>query len=158
MATWAMEEFARAELGDGRLRNRLIKLATSFTDKPTASIPGACNDWAEPHAVYRFFDQASGLRGHGVRPRIVASAMNATIRDLSPRFAHSLLAYENRSRPYPEEVAGASNLQYFRMSGGSFQHNLSIAVNLVRRNRVRSARYRAYSLRVTTASFRAAIQ
>ena len=59
MATWAMEEFAGAELGDGRLRQRLIKLATRFADKPTSSIPGACNDWAETQAVYRFFDQAS---------------------------------------------------------------------------------------------------
>ncbi|MBK5915413.1 IS4 family transposase [Rhodocyclus purpureus] len=59
MATWAMEEFAEAELGDVRLRNRLIKLAARFADKPTASIPGACNDWAETQGVYRFFDQAS---------------------------------------------------------------------------------------------------
>ena len=30
-----------------------------FADKPTASIPGACPDWSETQAVYRFFDQAS---------------------------------------------------------------------------------------------------
>lgn len=59
MTRWAMEEFAGAELGDGRLNRRLIKLATRFADKPTASIPGACADWAETQAVYRFFDQAS---------------------------------------------------------------------------------------------------
>ena len=44
MATWAAEEFAGAELGDGRLASRLIKLAATFADKPTASIPGACPD------------------------------------------------------------------------------------------------------------------
>jgi hypothetical protein len=54
MATWAMEEFAGAELGD----ERLIKAAARFADKPTASIPGACADWAETQAVYRFLDQA----------------------------------------------------------------------------------------------------
>ena len=59
MTTWAMEEFYGAKLGDGRLNLRLIKLATRFADKPTASIPGACPDWAETQAVYRFFDQAS---------------------------------------------------------------------------------------------------
>lgn len=59
MTRWAMEEFAGAALGDGRLNRRLIKLATRFADKPTASIPGACADWAETQAVYRFFDQAS---------------------------------------------------------------------------------------------------
>ena len=59
MATWAAEEFAGAELGDGRLNRRLVKLAATFADKPTASIPGACPDWSETQAVYRFFDQAS---------------------------------------------------------------------------------------------------
>ena len=66
MATWAMEEFAGAKLGDGRLNDRLIKLAARFADKPTASIPGACPDWAETQAAYRFFDQASaGKRSLG---------------------------------------------------------------------------------------------
>jgi hypothetical protein len=76
MATWAMEEFAGAKLGDGRLNDRLIKLAARFADKPTASIPGACPDWAETQAVYRFFDQASdwqalaGLAGSILDPHI----------------------------------------------------------------------------------------
>ena len=66
MTTWAMEEFAGAKLGDRRLNARLIKLATRFADKPTASIPGACPDWAETQAAYRFFDQASdGKRSLG---------------------------------------------------------------------------------------------
>jgi hypothetical protein len=59
MTTWAMEKFAGAKLGDGRLNARLIKRAERFADKPTASIPGACLDWAETQAAYRFFDQAS---------------------------------------------------------------------------------------------------
>lgn len=58
MDSWAVEEFANAALGDGRLNKRLIKLAERFADKPTASIPGACADWAETKAAYRFFDQA----------------------------------------------------------------------------------------------------
>jgi hypothetical protein len=64
MANWAGDEFGGAELGDGRLRLRLIKLATRFAEQPTASIPGACGDWAETVAAYRFFDQArAGKRG-----------------------------------------------------------------------------------------------
>lgn len=59
MKTWAEEEFAGAELGDRRLNRRLIKLAARFADKPTASMPGACADWAETQAVYRFFEQSS---------------------------------------------------------------------------------------------------
>ena len=54
MATWAMEEFAGAKLGDGRLNDRLIKLAARFADKPTASIPMACRGWGEMVAAYRF--------------------------------------------------------------------------------------------------------
>lgn len=62
MTTWATEELAGVKLGDGRLNDRLIKLAARFADKPTASIPGACPDWAKTQAVYRFFDQASDSR------------------------------------------------------------------------------------------------
>ncbi len=58
MTTWAAEEFAGAVLGDARLNQRLIRLAARFADKPTASIPGACPDWAETQAAYRFFEQA----------------------------------------------------------------------------------------------------
>lgn len=66
MSRWAEEEFGGVALGDRRLNQRLIKLATRFADKPTASIPGACADWAETQAVYRFFDQSrDGKRGLG---------------------------------------------------------------------------------------------
>lgn len=59
MGNWADDEFGGANLGDGRLNLRLIKLATRFAEQPTASLPGACGDWAETMAAYRFFDQAS---------------------------------------------------------------------------------------------------
>jgi hypothetical protein len=35
----------------------LTQRAERFADKPTAGIPGACLDWAEAQAAYRFFDQ-----------------------------------------------------------------------------------------------------
>ena len=60
--TWAEEEFAGADLGDKRLNRRLVKLTERFADKPTASIPGACPDWSETQAVYRFFDQANNAK------------------------------------------------------------------------------------------------
>lgn len=62
MKEWAMEEFAGVDLGDARLNQRLVKLATRFADKPTASIPGACGDWAETQAAYRFFEQSSNQK------------------------------------------------------------------------------------------------
>ena len=39
MTTWAIEEFAGADLGDARLNRRLAKLAATLADKPTARIP-----------------------------------------------------------------------------------------------------------------------
>jgi len=59
MGNWADDELGRANLGDARLNRRLVKLATRFAEQPTASIPGACGDWAETMAAYRFFNQAS---------------------------------------------------------------------------------------------------
>lgn len=56
--TWAAEEFEGAALGNGRLNTRLIKLVERLADQPTASIPGACADWAETQAAYRFFEQS----------------------------------------------------------------------------------------------------
>lgn len=76
MEQWAMEEFGGARLGDGRLTKRLIKLATRYADKPTASIPGACGDWAETQAVYRFFEQ--GIKGD--RPRLYSRLSRVSLR------------------------------------------------------------------------------
>jgi len=59
MGNWADDELAGANLGDARLNQRLVKLATRFVEQPTASISNACADLAETMAAYRFFDQAS---------------------------------------------------------------------------------------------------
>jgi hypothetical protein len=56
--SWAMAEFAGADMGDARLTKRLVKLADRLGDAPSASIPGACNGRAETQAAYRLFDQA----------------------------------------------------------------------------------------------------
>ena len=54
---WAEEEFADLDLGDKRLHKRLKKLAETFARQPTASIPAACEDWADTQGAYRFFAQ-----------------------------------------------------------------------------------------------------
>ena len=54
---WAMEEFRGINLGDQRLDRRAVLLAERLAEKPLASIPGACNGWAETQAAYRFFGQ-----------------------------------------------------------------------------------------------------
>jgi hypothetical protein len=53
--TWAVNEFADAELGDPRRTKRVIELATALAQHPTASIPEACGDGAMLKAAYRFF-------------------------------------------------------------------------------------------------------
>lgn len=50
---WAGKEFETIDLGDERLNKRLVLLAETLGDKPGASIPGACEDWAQTTAAYR---------------------------------------------------------------------------------------------------------
>jgi hypothetical protein len=59
---WAKDEFENANLGDARLKTRLIKLAARLSESPQSPIHQACEDWAETKAAYRFFknDQVSG--------------------------------------------------------------------------------------------------
>ena len=51
---WAQEEFETIDLGDPRLNRRAVLLAERLGQKPGASIPGACENWAETAAAYRF--------------------------------------------------------------------------------------------------------
>jgi IS4 transposase len=51
---WAEEEFETLDLGDPRLNRRAVLLAERLSQKPGASIPGACANWSETVAAYRF--------------------------------------------------------------------------------------------------------
>lgn len=53
---WAAEEMARADLGDKRLKDRLISICDRFSESPESPINQACEDWAETKAAYRFFN------------------------------------------------------------------------------------------------------
>ena len=52
--SWAEAEFHDIDLGDKRRDRRAIRLVERLAERPTASIPGACNGWAETQAAYRF--------------------------------------------------------------------------------------------------------
>ncbi len=54
---WAETEFQTLDLGDERLNKRAVLLAERLAEKPMASIPGACQGWAETQAAYRFMAQ-----------------------------------------------------------------------------------------------------
>ena len=56
-AQWAEQELAGINLGDKRMNKRSIKLLERLGEKPTASIPNACNGWSETQAAYRFLSQ-----------------------------------------------------------------------------------------------------
>jgi hypothetical protein len=51
---WVDEEFETLDLGDPRRDRRAKELVKRFASRPTASIPGACEGWAESMAAYRF--------------------------------------------------------------------------------------------------------
>jgi Transposase DNA-binding/Transposase Tn5 dimerisation domain len=55
-ADWVAEEMADADLSDQRLNRRLNLILSQLAQHPTASIPAACNGYAETAAAYRFFD------------------------------------------------------------------------------------------------------
>ena len=54
--SWAATEFGEAELGDARRTARLVDLARTLAERPSASLPEACEDLAQLKAAYRFFD------------------------------------------------------------------------------------------------------
>lgn len=51
---WAEAEFQGIDVGDKRLDRRAVQLMERLSERPAASIPGACNGWAEAQAAYRF--------------------------------------------------------------------------------------------------------
>ena len=54
---WAENEFGAVQLGDGRLRTRLLTLARDFYARPTATLTESCGgSWAKYRAACRFFD------------------------------------------------------------------------------------------------------
>ena len=57
--TWAVTEFAEAELGDLRRTQRLVELATALAQRPGTSLPEAYGEHAMLKAAYRFFDNAA---------------------------------------------------------------------------------------------------
>ena len=58
MQTWIEAEAKSVDLGDERLNRRYELLLDCLSDKPSLSIPAACQGWAETTAAYRFFDNA----------------------------------------------------------------------------------------------------
>jgi hypothetical protein len=66
---WIDEELAGCEISDVRLNKRFRKLVEQLSGGIGASIPWACQDWANTKAAYRFLsnpqvNEAEILQGH----------------------------------------------------------------------------------------------
>ena len=72
---WEVNEFGRAELSDGRLRQRLLGLARDFYARPLAPINQACNgDQGKIKGAYRFFKNTQVNMDTLLKPHIEATA------------------------------------------------------------------------------------
>lgn len=55
-AGWAESELGRIELGDRRLRKRLLQVTEDLSGQPEVPINHASKDWAATKAAYRLLD------------------------------------------------------------------------------------------------------
>jgi hypothetical protein len=68
---WSTLELRHVDLGDQRLNRRLVTLVDDLVNRPEASVPQACGDWAATKAAYRFWNN----------PRVHPQALRAAHRD-----------------------------------------------------------------------------
>ena len=109
---WAEYEFARAELGDPRRRERLMRVASALGRRPGASLPEAANgDEGALKGMYRFFD--NDCVEHQA---ILDSHVGATIERL--RAVDTVLAVQDSTEVY--WTHGAEGLGALR--GGKGNH------------------------------------
>ena len=85
---WAEQEFETIDLGDERLNRRAVLLAERLGQKLGASIPGACENWAETAAAYRFlrneqvgWDDVMAAHAQASRARIGQHAVVLCLQD-----------------------------------------------------------------------------
>ena len=71
---WAEEELGAAELGDERLKRRLLQLARDFAGQPQANLPQACGSKAKTKAAYRFLDHRRVRMEEILKPHYQATA------------------------------------------------------------------------------------
>lgn len=68
IAPWVACEVKTADFKDKRLNKRFAQVLGALADQPTASIPAACNGFAETTAAYRFFDNEKVTFGSVLEP------------------------------------------------------------------------------------------
>jgi len=97
MQDWIGRELKTSEIGDARLDARYLIVMNDLSQKPSFSIPTACNGWNETHAAYRFFaDERTDVKSI-LKPcqdaalkriqeqRVVLAALDTTETDVTRR-------------------------------------------------------------------------
>jgi hypothetical protein len=79
---WAEEEFGGVELGDERLRKRLLYIARDMFAKPQANIPQACGSRAKTKAAYRFFEHKETTMYNLLKPHYESTWQRIKERDV----------------------------------------------------------------------------
>jgi len=120
MQNWIENELETSEIGDTRLDARYKIIMNDLSQKPSFSIPAACNGWKDTFAAYRFFanertDAESILKPHQnatlkriQEQKIVLAAQDTTEIDVTRRH---------------EEMAGAGPLSEANRLG-FFNHTM----------------------------------
>lgn len=122
MSTLAPALAAKIDLGDRRLNRRAGRLLETWGEKPTPSIPGACNGWDGTRAVYRLFDRESVTAGAVPTPHLGCN--EARLRE-HPR----VLCIEETSEldvTTKKGIAGLGPLNYERRWGLNLHPTLAI--------------------------------
>jgi hypothetical protein len=78
IASWVSEEMQTAALEDKRLNDRLGIVLDRLGAFPTASIPAACNGYAETAAAYRMFDNERVTFENVLAPHVDATRRRIT--------------------------------------------------------------------------------
>ena len=73
VSSWVIDELQDLNLEDKRLNARMVQVLDQLGGHPNASIPAACNGWAETMAAYRFFDNEKVSFDKLLEPHIEAS-------------------------------------------------------------------------------------
>lgn len=110
--SWAREEFESLDLGDKRLNTRTVLLAERLAEKPTATIPEACQGWAETQGAYRL------ISNENVTAAAIADAHFAcTTRRMSAQKV-VLCLQDTSSLDYNgQDIEGLGPLQYEAQRG-----------------------------------------
>jgi hypothetical protein len=71
---WVSQELAGADLGDERLRRRLVKTGEQLAKSPASPINEACGTWAATQGAYRFFNNSRATSAGILAPHVAETA------------------------------------------------------------------------------------